>query len=100
MVDIFLFQVPGDLLDTAGTDIWLRTNGFPGQFQGLRIYDSGVVELSLVNTTAAPSGMGGQLRIQKNGTTYAVYLVETTDPNASTARIRTSAGTKALRRYT
>jgi hypothetical protein len=41
--------------------------------------------------------MGGALFIDKNGTTYAVYLVDTSDPDASPFRVRTSAGTKAIR---
>jgi hypothetical protein len=100
MVDIYLFQVPADILDTVGSDIWLRTPGFPAQIPGLRVYDSGTVDLCLVNTAAAPTGMGGQVRIRKNGTTYTVYLVETTDPYASNVRFQTSAGTKAIRRFT
>lgn len=74
---------------------------FPTQYQGLRIWHSGaVVELCLVATADAPAGMGGQPRIRKGGTTYALYLVETSDPNASPVRLRTSAGTKSIRRYT
>ena len=72
--------------------------GFPTQFSGLRtFYNAAVRELCLVATADAPAGMGGSPRIQKGGTTYAVYLVETTDPDASNVRIRTSAGTKAIR---
>ena len=41
--------------------------------------------------------MGGQLRFRKGGTTRAIYLVETTDPNASAVRLRTTTGTKAVR---
>jgi hypothetical protein len=41
--------------------------------------------------------MGAAPMIRKGGTTYAVYLVETTDPNATPVRLRTSAGTKAIR---
>lgn len=72
--------------------------GFPTQYEFLRVYDDGAVKaLSVVATADAPGGMGGQLRIMKGGTVYAVYLVETTDPNASTVRLRTSSGTKSLR---
>jgi hypothetical protein len=70
---------------------------FPTQYSGLRYFHGTVRELSLVALADAPVGMGGQWRIRKNGTDYAVYLVETTDPNASTVRIRTSTGTKAAR---
>lgn len=34
------------------------------------------------------------------GTTYAVYLVDTTDPDASSVRLRTNDGTKAIRLLT
>lgn len=74
---------------------------FPPQFQGLRVWHGGaLLELCLVATADAPAGMGGQPRIHKAGTTYAIYLVETTDPNASPVRLQTSAGTKAIRRLT
>ena len=55
------------------------------------------IELCLVATADAPAGMGGQLRVRKGGTTYALYLVETTDPNASPVRIKTTTGTKSIR---
>lgn len=72
--------------------------GFPTQFFGLRVYDNGAVQnLCLVATADAPTGMGASPRVRKGGTIYAVYLVETSDPNASTVRCRTSAGTKAIR---
>lgn len=71
--------------------------GFPTQFFGLKGYDGGALDLCLVAVGDAPSGMGGVPMLRKNGVTYAVYLVETSDPNASTFRFRTSAGTKAVR---
>jgi hypothetical protein len=71
---------------------------FPVQYAGLRIWhDGAVVELCLVALADAAPGMGGVPRIRKAGTTYAIYLVETSDPLASAVRIRTSAGTKAIR---
>jgi hypothetical protein len=71
---------------------------FPAQFSGLRAYYGGSVrDLCLVAVADAPSGMGGVMRISKGGTNYAIYLVETSDSNASPIRIRTSAGTKAIR---
>jgi hypothetical protein len=71
---------------------------FPAQFAGLRAYYGGSVrDLCLVAVVDAPSGMGGVMRVRKGGTSYAIYLVETSDPNASPIRIRTSAGTKAIR---
>lgn len=51
----------------------------------------------LVAVADAPTGMGGVPRIDKNGTTYAIYLVETTDPNATPVRLQTTTGTKAIR---
>ena len=72
--------------------------GFPTQFFGLRCYDgAAVVDLCLVAVADAPGGMGGVPRVQKGGTTYAVYLVETSDPNASKVRMQTSAGAKSIR---
>lgn len=71
---------------------------FPTQYAGLRTYYGGAVrELCLVAVADAPSGMGGVPRVYKGGTAYAVYLVETSDPNATPVRLRTSTGTKAIR---
>lgn len=71
---------------------------FPTQYAGLRTYYDGAVrELCLVAAADANTGMGAAPMIRKGGVTYAVYLVETTDPLATPVRIRTSAGTKAIR---
>lgn len=111
--DIIMRALPAAIL--AGTTIFLYAGDasstiilrdptavvapstFPTQYSGLRYYKGGVVEICLVATADAPVGMGGQVRVHKNGTTYAVYLVETTDPNASGWRIETTAGVKAAR---
>ena len=72
--------------------------GFPAQFAGLRAFYGGAVrELCLVAEADAPTGMGGVLKVLKGGTPYAAYLVETGDANASPIRVRTGAGTKAIR---
>ena len=77
---------------------WELLSSFPTQFEGLRVFYGGTVKsLCLVAEADAPTGMGGRLLIDKNGTTLAIYLVETTDPNASSVRVRTSTGTKAAR---
>lgn len=68
---------------------------FPVQIAGLRYFLGVMRELCLVALADAPPG--DQWRIRKNGTDYAVYLVDTTDPNASQVRIQTSAGLKAAR---
>lgn len=69
---------------------------FPNQFSWLRMYFHGSVQtLCVVATADAPPG--NQLRIQNAGLSYAIYLVDTTDPNASPARVRTSTGIKAIR---
>lgn len=71
---------------------------FPAQYEGLRIwYSADAHDLCLVDIADAPSGMGGVPRIRKNGVTYAIYLVDTTDGNASPVRIKTSAGVKSVR---
>jgi hypothetical protein len=97
MPDIFLYGG-----EANPSDIRLRNpltgGGFPTQFSGLKVQKTGsVIELCLVAEADAPSGMGGVLKIRKGGTTYAVYLVETTDGNASPVRVRTTTGTKAIR---
>lgn len=73
----------------------LLPGGFPTQYSGLRFFKGTVQELSLVALADAPAGT--QWRIRKGATDYAVYLVDTTDPNASHIRIRTSSGIKAAR---
>lgn len=106
--DIYLFPATGN-----AADVYLRPNflrpypsagsvaSFPTQYSGSLVFDNGAAfDLCLVAVGDAPSGMGGQLRVRKGGTTYAFYLVETSDGDASTVRIRTSAGVKAIRRKT
>ena len=74
---------------------WELLLAFPAQFAGLRYFLGTVKELCLVALADAPAGP--QWRIRKGGTDYAVYLVDTTDPNASQVRIETGAGIKAAR---
>ena len=72
--------------------------GFPTQYLGLRTYYHGAVQdLCLVAQADAPAGMGGVWKLSKNGTLYAVYLVETTDPNATPVRVKTTTGVKSVR---
>lgn len=68
---------------------------FPTQYSGLRYYHGTVKELCLVATADAPAG--SQWRIMKGGVTYAVYLVDTSDSNASAIRVNTASGVKAAR---
>ena len=75
------------------------SSSFPTQYPGLRVYYGGAVRsLCLVAVADAPTGDTPMLR--KGGTTYAVYLVDTADPNASSVRLRTNDGTKAIRLLT
>lgn len=75
------------------------SSSFPTQYPGLRVYYGGAVRsLCLVAVADAPTGDTPMLR--KGGTTYAVYLVDTTDPNASSVRLHTGGGTKAIRLLT
>lgn len=74
---------------------------FPSQVAGLFAYYGGLVrELCMVAIGDAPVGMGGILKVNKGGANYAVYLVETGDSNATPIRIRTTTGTKAIRKKT
>mgnify|MGYP000452770038 CR=1 FL=1 len=101
-VDVYLYA------GQSGNDVYLRPTrrpfdidapvvSFPTQFSGLRYYSGTVKELCLVAEADAPTGMGGVWKIRKGGTTYAVYLVETSDPDASGVRVRTSSGVKSAR---
>jgi hypothetical protein len=74
---------------------WELLSTFPTQFAGLRYFLGTVRELCLVALGDAPAG--DQWRIRKGGTDYAVYLVDTTDPNASQVRVHTNDGLKAAR---
>jgi hypothetical protein len=99
MVDIYLDTAQG-LGDFRLRDPTVPPGGggFPTQYAGLRaFFQSAVHDLCLVAFGDAPAGMGGVLPIEKGGSTYAVYLVETTDPNASPIRIQTTTGVKAIR---
>ena len=94
MTDVYLY--PGE---ANPSDVRLRDPSgpavlFPTQYAGLRYYHGTVKELCLVAVADAPIPVW---RISKNSMIYAVYLVDTTDPNASTVRIRTASGTKAAR---
>ena len=83
--------------------VWAASSGgvFPTQYFGLKAFYRGAVkDLCLVAVADAPAGMGAQPRVYKGGVAYAVYLVETTDPNASPVRMQTSAGVKAIREKT
>jgi len=61
-------------------------------YHGLKVQGEG--ELALCDVGSHP------LRIRKGGTTYGIELVAVDDPNASRIRLKTSAGTKAIRKYT
>ena len=88
--DVYLYRQRYDRVHpTVGAPV------FPTQYAGLRYYHGTVKELCLVDIADAPAG--SQWRVRKGATTYAVYLVDTSDPNASTVRIRTASGTKAAR---
>lgn len=98
--DDFLVELDYELIVEKwfDEDLTPPSTAFPTQFFGFRtFYNAAVREFSLVAEADAPTGMGGVLKIDKNGTKYAVYLVETTDPNASNVRIQTTTGIKALR---
>jgi hypothetical protein len=90
-----IFKVPGNTTYAQALGYALRwaSGLFPTQFAGLRVFSGGVKELCLV---AVADGNGG-MRVQKNGVTYAVYLVDVADPNASGVRVTTPTGTKAVR---
>ena len=90
----------GDLGENEGGPVILIDDPsvFATEFFGLRGETTGgTVDISLVAVADAATSMGAVPMIDKNGTIYAVYLVETDDPLASPFRINTSAGVKALR---
>ena len=63
---------------------------------GLRAYDG----TNVIKVACEPAGtLTSALRISKNGTTYAVTLVDPADASASKIRVKTNSGIKALRKY-
>lgn len=98
MPDVFLYAGEPNPNDVRLRNPLVAGSSFPVQFAGLRTYYAGAVkELCLVAEADAPAGMGGTIKINKNGTLYVVYLVETGDSNATPVRVQTGAGTKAVR---
>src|SRR3990167_8565117 len=86
------------LLDFSGYSVGQGGGGFPIQYDGLRAYYGGsVISLCMVAEADAPAGVGGAIKVNKAGTLYAVYIVETTDANATPVRIKTTTGIKAIR---
>ena len=55
--------------------------------------------LSVVATTYAVTGVGGQPRVRKGGTTYALYVTSTSNPAASPVRVRLGGSTYAIKVY-
>ena len=83
-----------------GLSFYGRTYFGSGQIQVFifRFFNGTLVrELSFVVEASAPTGMGGVVKMRVGGATRAAELVETTNPNASAVRIRTTTGTKAVR---
>jgi len=70
--------------------------GFPTQYDGVRVFGSTII-LCLVAEADAPAAMGGVVKVEKNSTNYALYIVETTDPHASAVRLKTTTGIKSIR---
>lgn len=107
-----LISVPGsaiayaftlsDSINLSDTAVQVFVQGqavvFPDQIDGFSVYYGGSVhQICVIAESDAPSGMGGVLKIRKNGITYAIYLVETTDPNASNLRIKTATAIRSIR---
>lgn len=78
-------------------------SGFPyTQYEGLRVRNgAGVtIDLCLVDEVNGATGMGGIPKLRRSADVKAIYLVETTDADASPVRIRTTTGIKSIRRKT
>jgi hypothetical protein len=71
------------------------TSGFPTQYAGLHVFNASVIELCLVAVADAPSG--DVIKVRKNSTDYALYLVDVGDTYASPVRVNPSEGIKAVR---
>lgn len=81
--------------------LYYTTSTFPTQYSGFHVYYGGAtVELCLVANGDGNPAIAYNLKVRKGGTTYELYLVNTDDSNASKVRVRTSDGTKAIRKKT
>lgn len=82
----------GNPMYCARVEIRVTYTEADGYYHGLKVQSVG--ELALCDVGSHP------LRMRKGGTTYGIELVDTTNGNASAIRIKTSAGIKAIRKYT
>lgn len=86
---------------TLRPKLYIEYSVFPTQYPGLRAQIAGVMqELCLVAAGDGAVGMGGIPKIAKGGIIRDIYLVETSDPDASAIRIKTTTGIKAVREKT
>jgi hypothetical protein len=97
------YEFQAQARNSVGESDWSASEAFrtsfPTQYPGLRIAKGGVIaELCLVAAGEGAPEMGGIPKIGKGASIYDVYLVEVGDANASTARIKTATGIKAIRR--
>ncbi|MDD4910164.1 MAG: hypothetical protein PHR44_05745 [Candidatus Omnitrophica bacterium] len=99
-------------LNCSGVRIWISTNtgghGNETRWSSARIYELqawGSVDIGLrlydgteaVKIACEPAGvLTSPLRVHKDGTTYAIVLVEPSDSRASKLRVKTERGIKAL----
>ncbi len=87
-----------------GATAWMGGSGFAKLYEikawgnkyvdiGLRAYDG----TNVIKLACEPAGvLSTPLRINKNGPTYSIALVDPSDPKASKIKIRTNSGIKAL----
>jgi len=81
-----------NIMRCAKVEIRVTYTPSAGYYHGLKV--QGVGELALCDVGS------NSLRIRKGGITYGIELVATDDPNASTIRVKTGVGIKAIRKYT
>lgn len=82
---------------TAKANGWIyELQGWGAVDVGLRAYDG----VGVIKIACEPAGvLNSPLRIHKNGTTYSIILVDSTDARASKIRIKTNTGVKALAKF-
>lgn len=75
-------------------------NPFPVEYRGFEVQTElhGIITLCMVAVTDAPAG--NVWKVEQDGVTYAVYLVDVDDVHASPVRIQTTNGVKAARLFT
>ena len=102
MVDVYLRGVPAD---ANPNDVRLYPFTPPAppvstEYAGLRVaYSGSTHQLAMVPVADAPTGLGGIIKITKGTEVYALWIVDTSDGDASHVRVQMPIGVKSVRLF-